>query len=548
MPKLPGSLDEFKENIKITGGINATTSVYAVSKIQNRRPPFKFILSGSPRIQYGDWIIPIHFNFGTYQNKFSQEFNRLGIRPTYKNLTFHLGHSTVNFSPLALQGHNFLGAGVEWNPNNFRLGYIYGRFQRKIEPDSISFFQDNIIPSYNRTGMGIKAGYGNDKNYYDVVIFRGRDLQKSLDQINNWDIPNAAENAVLAFAVRQEFLEKFQFNGDLAFSAFTVNLDDPVWKPDQFALGRIPAVFLKNRTSTQYLKAIQTSLKYNAGEMKLPYTKGTKIVLNKTLFDFNYDRIDPGYQSMGTYFFRNDLERFRISSSFTALDEKLTLTVPLGFEHNNLFNDKASTNRRFIGGVNGKYKYDDNLNFTFTASNFRSRLFQEFTPGYDSLVVNQVDRNLNISTNYLYKNSGETNKITARFGIQTGKNITLNRPVTKISKTFLTGSYSFENKQYEVAIIPKLGLYYYRFTGFGNFQFVPSVSAAKSFLDNKLNSSYNFGLVLTKGLMSIRNQISANYKISDQQGVTLQLFLVNNISSVNPFTEFQMELRWFYNF
>ena len=141
LPKLPGSFSELKESVKITGNINATTSLYAVSKIQNRRPPFKFIISGSTRIQINDIVIPVHFNLGTYQNKFSQEFNRFGISLTYKSLTIHLGHNSVSFSPLALQNHNFLGAGVEWNPGNIRLGYVDGRFQRKIEPDSVSFFQ-----------------------------------------------------------------------------------------------------------------------------------------------------------------------------------------------------------------------------------------------------------------------------------------------------------------------------------------------------------------------------------------------------------------------
>jgi len=333
-----------------------------------------------------------------------------------------LGHSTVNFSPLALSGHTFLGAGFEWNPNKLRLGAIAGRFMRKIQPEEIVLTEQNLIPSFRRSGAGIKAGFGEEDNYIDLIVFKAKDRIESLSELSSSLRPLPQENAVIALSTRKKFLTNFDLNFDIALSAFTRNTNDSLQQVDRFMMTRLPSILLPDRSSTQYLKAIQGGIKYKLRETSFGF-RGKEIALKDVAVGLKYDRIEPGYASMGTYFFRNDVQRFQIQSSFKALDNKLSISLPIGYEHDDLLNTKKTQTRKTIYGLTANYRHSPDMFFTLVSSNFRTKLFQDAIPVTDTLIINHVNKNYSLTGVYMMKLDGNTNQLMSRIGYMTGKNI-----------------------------------------------------------------------------------------------------------------------------
>ena len=119
--------------VSITGNIGLNTSFYHMSEptIPVRQTPFAYGVNANATLSvYG---ISMPFSFTWYSNEkagFRQPFNQFGISPTYKWLTVHLGYRNLSFSEFTLNGHTFLGAGVEARPGKFRQGSMFGQFNQ----------------------------------------------------------------------------------------------------------------------------------------------------------------------------------------------------------------------------------------------------------------------------------------------------------------------------------------------------------------------------------------------------------------------------------
>ncbi|QMW03317.1 hypothetical protein [Spirosoma foliorum] len=168
----------FKEGVKITGNIVANHLFYSASGIDDRRTPFNFFYTGNLNVNlFGKINMPVTFSYSNQNvtfsqpfsqaNPFTQPFNRLVLRPTYKGLTLHLGTCALTFSPYTVSGYRYKGVGMEYKspkqPVYFSL--LYGTLQPAVLVDTSYQYQNNR-PSYKRIGMGIKLGY---KHQQDVA-------------------------------------------------------------------------------------------------------------------------------------------------------------------------------------------------------------------------------------------------------------------------------------------------------------------------------------------------------------------------------------------
>jgi hypothetical protein len=547
-PDLPGNWEELKSSTHLSGSLNASMSFYSVSKINNRRPPFVFNIYGNPSFRINDIVVPLRFSVGSYQNKYRQEFNRFGLSPTYKWLKLHLGHSMVNFSPLALSNRNFLGAGIELTPGKIRFGLVYGRFQRKIDFDSANLIANNAMPAYKRLGFGMKIGYGNERNHLDLVVFKAKDRYKSLKVANEISRPSPEENAVVALSAKVNFLKNFFVDFDLGLSAYSLNTNAPESSLSGFVPARIPALFLNANSSTQYLSAIKARISYKLKTFDVKFPK-TAYKISDLGLSLNYDRISPSYKSMGTYLFRNDVERIRFMARFRMLDRKLGISFPIGFEHNDLLNTKFINNKRFIVGLNANYRYSNDLYLNFVFSNFRNKLTREINPSNDTLLINQVNRNTSLGGVYSIGAGSNKKRITARLGYQSGKNISGIVKTRSLSKFYMNGSYRFAYPLYDLMLTTGLGLSVFKFTAFKTTRIIPSVNISRNFLNKKIKAIYNLGFVMTWANSAfanfgLRNNLRLNYVLSKKQSISIRLYYLQNLAKGFTMAEAQVELRY----
>ncbi|GAB4020666.1 hypothetical protein GCM10028808_62770 [Spirosoma migulaei] len=367
--------------LNVTGDLNLTTSVYA---LRNQDTTYvlnsPWYLSGTLTLTTRTgWTIPLQGVWSTPASGYGQGYNAIGVSPRYQNwLILHGGYRNVEFSPLTLAGHTFLGAGIELNPGLLRVGFIAGRFNRAVEPSTTDH---DPVPAFRRIGYCARLGIGTDRSYLDIILLHVADDARSVraDSVS-WPLP--AENAVLGLSGRIQANRKLTVELDAAGSAYTSDtraeappITGPADNPFRY-LNYLNGFskLITIRASTSIRTALQASLSYRTtwGDLKL-----------------RYKRIEPGYQSMGVYYLQTDVERFTVAPTIRLFKKRLQLRSSLGWQHDNLFNQKRIRTNRLIASASISYASDNNLTVELTGSNYGITQAAGYRPLNDTTRVAQ---------------------------------------------------------------------------------------------------------------------------------------------------------------
>lgn len=546
-PEIPKTWNELKEKVEISGSINSKLTFYSASQNISRRPGFNFNVYGRPTFSVNGLYIPLDFSLGTYQSRLRQNFNRMGISPEYKWVKFHFGNTSVNYSPLALSGHRFLGMGVELTPGKFRFGFNWGRFHRKIDPADFQA-NTNVIPRYTRKGFGMKLGYGTDNSYVDLIIFKAKDDSASINRSNPAVRNTPAENAVVALSVKQSFTERLLFHFDLGFSAYTNDITSSEYSGGGFSPVKLPGLLLKGRTTTQYLMALQTNIAYKLSDFSFS-VQDKEIDVTDILLKLSFDRIEPDYMSMGTYFFKNDVQQYKLSAAFKALKRKLSVRFPLGFEWNNVLNTKQNHNRRIIIGLFANYIHSRDLIFNLSFSNFSTRLTRDIAPTMDTLLVNQLNRQIGLRAIYKFTYNETAHTFSGMLNYMSGMNINELIKTRILSSLIFRLSDQFDIQWQELTFNPSFSINRYALPNFTTTRIIPGIGARREFLENKIRAGYNLALILTRvkngnGNFGVSNRISASMQTFKKQSLSFNFYFLQNLGQNRSFSEMMGEFRY----
>jgi hypothetical protein len=477
-----------KDNLlKINGGVSANTVFY--SGDNHMRDPFTWILSGNVNINiFNQFNLPFNFNFnnmgGTYT--YPTMPNRLSLHPVYKWAAAHVGDVAMTFSPYTLSGHQFTGAGVDLTPDNLplKVSIMYGRLLKATEynPD-----ERLNMPAYKRMGYGAKVSYNKEKYSIGMSFFRAGDYANSLKTVIDSLSIFPQNNVAMSWDAGLNLIKNLTLTVEYGISLLTrdVRINDT----ESSFFDRL---FNQNSTSVTY-HAVHAELSYQ---------------LMKNTITVGYERIDPEYQSLGAYYFTNDLENYTLSYSRPFFKDKLMFTVNAGLQHDNLDNNKSEEIQRFVGSANLNYNHSEQLNIALAYSNFQSYTniksqfdyINEITnyDNLDTLNFTQLSQNatLNISWN-IGKN--ETQKHTVNF------NVNYQEAADKQNGAIRTGGasqfYNFATN-YGLLFIPQnlqinaSANVTYNTVGYDDLlTYGPSIGAAIKLFDNNLTSgitaSYN---------------------------------------------------------
>lgn len=376
------------KTFEIRGALSANVQMYQANGIASRRQPFTWYLTGTPVVKWLGMTFPFTLVVSEQERRFSQPFNQYGVSPYYKSLKLHLGYRNVRFSDYTLGGANFLGAGVEYTPKNVRLGFVYGQFARPINEDASG--QDvryqYIRPVYQRIGWAAKIGVGSQKSYVDFSVFKAKDVIGSINAPSPKSRVLPMEN--LAVGLKNHFgffKQKLTFDLDVGASLLTRNslkrdVENP--EPWQDKLLDIVAV----NTSSNFFTA-------GTAALGLRFKQGAIRAI--------YQRVDPDYQSLGAYYFQNDVEQVTIAPTFMLFKNKLIINGSVGRSHDNLNGKKGATTHRNVSAVNLSINPIKRLTIGLNYSNFgvgQSRGMGDFFN--DSLAVSVVNTSYNATVNY----------------------------------------------------------------------------------------------------------------------------------------------------
>lgn len=381
----------------LSGGINFTSLLYWSDGIAARRDPFTMYASGNLTLNFLDVAMPISYSYSNQKGTFTQPFNQFSISPTYKWIKTFMGFHAVNYSSYTLAGHVFAGGGFELTPKSWKIGAMYGRMMKASPYDEIMQSDANL--AYKRMGMGMTVGYEKKGYGINFILFRAADDAGSIPFIPLNTEKTPMENVVASVSGKLKISEKISAEGEYALSGLTRNIlsEENAYRQDYYAM------WMKSRTSTDYYDAYKTSLNYSIKKFNLK---------------FQYEHVDPGYRTLGGYFFNNDLENYTIAPSIQLLQGKLNLNLNGGFQRNNLDELSAGTTKRLIGSVNLAYAPNQKWNFNGQYSNFSTFTKNRIQPDpffqnpLDTMNFYQVSSNASFTMMHLFGNEKTKQAVT----------------------------------------------------------------------------------------------------------------------------------------
>lgn len=548
-----------KKPVKVSGGFNFSQIGYTAIGMEDRRDPYTYYANGNLTFDLYGLSVPFSFNFSNQQFAFQQPFNQYGISPTYEWATLHLGYSSMNFSPYTLSGHTFLGAGIELDPpGKFQVSAMYGRLQKAIEPDTTG---GNISQyAFKRMGYGAKVGYGEAGNLVEVSFFKSKDDPNSISFIPDSTDILPEENLAIGINVSKTFLERFNLQVNYGTSALTRDTRSPQTSREQFALAPKHGLF-EHRLSTGYYHAIKTNLAYNGNS----YTIG-----------LGYERVDPGYETHGAYYFNNDLENTTVNAATRLLDQKLSVNVNAGLQRNNLNNQELSQMKRFVGALNVNYTVSQKLMLSGSYSNFqtytniRSQFdyINQTTPldNLDTLNYTQISQNSSLNVNYsLGKSKQKAQSLNANFSYQQSDDKQGGVAQNSGSKFYNTNlGYSMQQREAGWSFNVSINASRQESALSKSTTLGPVAAFNKTLLDKKLrmslSSAFNAAFRNGKAGNQVLNvRANGNYNINKHHHVNLALAFINrkdlsNTSGTSAdnantaFSELTGTLTYSYNF
>jgi hypothetical protein len=537
------SLSDLKNTkpFAVSGSLGLNTAFYNASGIPDRQTPFAFGLNANATLTvYG---ISMPFSFTWYSNEkagFRQPFNQFGISPTWKWLTLHLGYRNVSFSEFTLNGHTFLGAGLEARPGKFRLAGVYGKFNETSQYDLL---MADSIPKLTRLGWAGKIGYGTEKTFVDLSILRIGDNKKNFVPSDNSEYPVPAQNLALGLTSRISLTSKLIFSVDGSVSFFTSNssLDTSDTISDRLLL--LASNLISINPTSQRFSALKTSLTYN-------FSKSVSSGIE-------YRRIDPGYKSMGSYFFNNDLEQITINQSVSFLENKFRARGSVGIQRDNLDGSKNSTSKRLIGSLAGNYTIDENWAVDLSYNNYSTNQKAVKNIADNSLMVYQVNHSLLLSPRFMKATQSFSHLVMLNLNwmVLNDKN-TQTSDMTDTDTKVAMLMYSLGMLKQKINI--SLGANYTEMINqnYTNQLAGGTLGISSSLLKDKLSLNWNNAFMLNKlngesGII-FNTALNGNYRFLPRHSVTLSLNLIKNsfadTSTIPSYNEIRGDLGYAFTF
>lgn len=529
--------------VTLTGTVDVRTIVYGVNGIPARRKPFSFFLNGSPTLNIYSVTIPFSFSVSDAGKSFRQPFNQFGLSPYYKWATAHLGYRNLVFSPYTLAGHTMLGAGFELNPKKFRLGFMYGRLNRATEIDTTTGIVQPY--SFSRKGYAAKIGYGTEQKLIEFSLLSAKDDSNSLKK----SVPDSlkkiapAANAVGSVRIKYAFTNQFSFEADAGASLFTFNSKtDSSASEELNKLANILKPFAPVNASSTINFAYTASLAYREKNYSLK---------------LSYRRIDPEFQSMGAYYFQNDVQQVTFAPAFNAAKGKFRFNGSIGFQKDNLREQKSATTKRVIGSANISWDVTQQFGLDANYINFSANATPQVTSINNKYLLAQTNQNISITPRYVLVKEKNTHAIVAsyNYSVLTDNNATtkaLNDIKTNVN--FISYNLTFN----KIALTLTTGGNYTttKFSGNEVKLYGVNLGASKSLDGNKLllSTSNSYSKSNQFGSSTIINSgWTAGYNVSPKHRFSLRYNLIlnqpeNNTISTPKFTEHTGEIGYTLSF
>ncbi len=469
-----GSLGKQKP-FAISGALNITVDGYNNVQGRERLDPLAWTISGSPTLSIYGISLPIYVLINNQSRSLTGPYQQFGMSPTYKWVKVHAGYRNLSFSPYTLAGRLFLGGGIELTPGKLRLAAMYGQFEKAQPADSLRFVLADVpppAPRFQRTGYAVKVGYGTADSYIDLIYFRAKDNVGSIRFPASTRIA-PDENAVVGLSSQLTFLKHFTWTTSLGISAYTRDIRR---SENTDVLDQAPwlRTFIVPRTGTQVGYAGESSLNYSSALLTM---------------QLQVRQISAEYQSMGAYFFNNDLREITVSPSLVLLDGKIQVSGSYGYQQDNVSNLRPTTTTRQIGSANVTIQPSQVFSTLLSYSDYGTS--QRGTERIiDTLRIQQVNQSLVIAPRLFFNGETVQHTLSAFVSYQNANDVnTVSQVRTDFNNILANLNYAYTRPKERLSITPGLSAIRNFVPGYNTQSFGATVQASKGFDKGKVNTS-----------------------------------------------------------
>jgi hypothetical protein len=511
------NLDEIslKKGINVNGSVNLNTVAYAASGIQQRRDPFNWFLTGGLNIDLFGYSAPFSFSYSNVNKSFSQPFNQFSFAPQYKWVKTYIGYNSMTFSPYTLAGHVFFGGGAELTPGKWRIAVMYGRLRKAVTVDVLDTL-NYANASYKRMGYGMKVGYETNGNAVSFNVFTAKDDPASLPFVIPQNVLTPQQNVAMGLSGRKTFFRKFFVEVEYAVSVLNSNARANAESADSVDTSKnLLKGLLPENTTSRYFDALNGSVGYQG--------KGYAIQLK-------YERVAPEYQTLGAYYFNNDMRNITIAPSVRLLKNKMSLSANIGLQKNNLNQTRAATTLRSVGALNVQYAPSEKWNLAASYSNFssytnmRPQSDPNFQNSLDTLNFYQISETMTGSMSRSLGTKEKPQSIMWTGSYQKASNKSGYAEGIQLSDFMSTNvSYSYSIVPSNLTLSLSANVYTNNAAGVQSTFFGPTINTTKSFLEKTLRCSYATSYNQTSSNSAAtspvwNNQVSLSYAPKGKEG------------------------------
>ncbi|HEY0655749.1 MAG TPA: hypothetical protein VGD65_21590 [Chryseosolibacter sp.] len=534
-----------QEPVAVSGGASLNQVFYSSFRNESRRDPYSFVAAGNLNLSIYGWSVPLSFTFSNQGSTFQQPFNQYSIHPAYKSVQAHIGNVSASYSPYTVNGHNFLGAAIDYEPEGkLKVSGLCGRFLRAAPYDSVS----GQTPSYKRMGYGTKMQFMHGNEMVQLNLFHAADDETSLGYVPDSLELHPQENLVVSLGGSTLLFSKILVKGEIASSGITSDISSSPEKRDE------PIAILKplftTRTTTAFFNAWRANIDYQ---------------LQSSTVGIGYERIEPGYKTFGSYYFNSDLENITMNAASSILEGTMSVTASLGVQRDNLDGAKVSTLKRSVGSINLNYSPTEKISFAGSYSTFQT--FTNIRPQFQEL--NQFTPYDNIDTlNFTQLSRSATLTAAYSFGLSPDKKQSLNLNASVQDASEQQGQvvgnegtvFCNVNTTYALNLPPQGMMLSVSVNGSLNdgiesrtTSYGPVVSILKSFLEKKLKANWSVSY-LRAGSDSgtantlITSRVGGNLNLAKGHHVNLTISAFHRSSIERSQFEMTMMLGYSFNF
>jgi len=402
-----------KKGITVNGSFNLNSVAYQSNSHVARRDPFNWFANASLSINFFGIPTPLTFSYTNAKANYTQPFNRLRFVPQYKWIKLHLGTGSMNFNEYTLAGHVFKGYGFELTPKKYRFMFMKGSLRDAL-PYNI-LYPKNI--SFQSNAIGVLLGYIGKSWLTEWNMLSVKDdatsipfipLQTTTTPQSNFS-SSVKTNFKPAKWLQLELMYAFSaLLNDNRFNSLTKNNIDTNNVAGNYSFGFFSKIF-PSKPGLSFYDAINVSAGF---------------LIKKTNFQIKYQRVSPGYTSLGAYYVNNDFENITVAPSFNLWNGKVNITANTGLQWNNLDRTKLSSNSRWISLLNIGVTPHNRLVLNTALSNFTSytRVRPPTDPfylnGIDSLNFYQINNSFSQSAIYQFPEKSNKQSISLNISLQ----------------------------------------------------------------------------------------------------------------------------------